>query len=40
MLEEWITWLSNFQNVLGLVLIAGSVALLLKTLDMSSKYFD
>jgi hypothetical protein len=40
MFEELITWFSNFQNVLGLVLVVGSMAILLKTLDMSSKNFS
>jgi|WetSurMetagenome_2_1015567.scaffolds.fasta_scaffold24488_2 hypothetical protein len=40
MFEPLIQWFSNFQNVLGLVLISGSVAILLATLQLSSKEFE
>jgi hypothetical protein len=40
MFEVVIEWFSNFQNVLGLVLITGSVGILLATLHLSSKEFS
>ena len=39
MFEQVVIWFSNFQNVLGLVFIGSSMAVLLKALDMSSKYY-
>ncbi|MCW3999039.1 MAG: hypothetical protein NWE93_02225 [Candidatus Bathyarchaeota archaeon] len=40
MVEVIVEWFSSFQNVLGLVLIAGSIAILLATLQLSSKNFE
>jgi hypothetical protein len=37
MLEGLVAWFSNFNNVLGLILIAGSIALLLLTMKLVGK---
>lgn len=40
MFEGLIIWFSDFQNVLGLILIVASIGILLATLNLSSKQFS
>lgn len=38
--EAVIQWFGNFQNVLGLAIIATSAVIILATMHLSSKYYE